>query len=740
MSTGLRELVRFHLTGDGGGDDRREESGLRSALLAPYRDLSVLRYDFPLVLVERDDDGAIVRSLSSVVDGVLREIAPTGAEGERLRSHYLRLETAMRVLLSEGVEATLSELWGLAERKLLSESDETSAELLRDSLSRPGGAPRVDGEVIDCDDDTPARVFEHAWRAVQQERSRIALAEIDELLLKLSGILEADFQKSAEARDPKSLAGSMGDHVGDSFDFEAMSRVLRTVSSESSLSGSRRERIRSAISVLESQRFFEPAAEPVRDPGRAAAHSFVFDSCTRAWEIFRERIPEMVELVKAIGIAELELDNRYRESEHDALFDRFDETSLAPEDLALFPSYLVRLHDKDCEGSEKARCIEALSSGLPLKILVQMSDILGGPALANGQFTLGARGLQLAGMAVGMNGSFVLQSASSNLYQVRDRILRGLSYEGPALFSIFTGSVENAPGLPPYLEAASAMQSRAFPAFAYDPAAGPDWAARLDVAGNPQAEVDWPVHSFSYEDADLQRVSEEVAFTFIDFAASDKRYARHFAPVPPGDWNESLIPASEYLELADAEALDKVPYVSMVNGDDVLQKLVVDQQLIRAARRCSEMWRALQELGGIHNSHALNLLERERDVWEREKERELEELRERAVPAPASVAIQPADAIPAPAVEPEPEERSADEPYIETPRCTTCDECTELNGRMFAYDENKQAHIVDPSAGTYRELVEAAEACQVCIIHPGKPRNSDEPGLDELIRRAEPFN
>ena len=85
MSTGLRELVRFHLTGESNGDTRREQPGLRSALLAPYRDLSELRYDYPLVLIERDADGVFVRSLSSVVNSVLEEIAPAGAEGERVR-------------------------------------------------------------------------------------------------------------------------------------------------------------------------------------------------------------------------------------------------------------------------------------------------------------------------------------------------------------------------------------------------------------------------------------------------------------------------------------------------------------------------------------------------------------------------------------------------------------------------------------------------------------------------------
>ena len=48
---------------------------------------------------------------------------------------------------------------------------------------------------------------------------------------------------------------------------------------------------------------------------------------------------------------------------------------------------------------------------------------------------------------------------------------------------------------------------------------------------------------------------------------------------------------------------------------------------------------------------------------------------------------------------------------------------TQLNSKMFAYNENKQAYIADPDAGTFRQLVEAAEGCQVSIIHPGKPRN-----------------
>jgi ferredoxin len=90
--------------------------------------------------------------------------------------------------------------------------------------------------------------------------------------------------------------------------------------------------------------------------------------------------------------------------------------------------------------------------------------------------------------------------------------------------------------------------------------------------------------------------------------------------------------------------------------------------------------------------------------------------------------------------EPDASEIHGDDPYIESARCTTCNECTILNNRMFAYNDEKQAYIADPDAGTFRQLVEAAEGCQVSIIHPGKPRNPKEPGIEDLLVRASAFD
>jgi pyruvate-ferredoxin/flavodoxin oxidoreductase len=112
-------------------------------------------------------------------------------------------------------------------------------------------------------------------------------------------------------------------------------------------------------------------------------------------------------------------------------------------------------------------------------------------------------------------------------------------------------------------------------------------------------------------------------------------------------------------------------------------------------------------------------------------------------PAAAVAVAEPATATAAaPAAAPavEEEEGLVMEPYIESARCTTCNECTNLNKKMFAYNDKKQAYIKDPTAGTFRELVTAAERCPVRIIHPGTPLNPKEKDLDKWIKRAEQFN
>jgi hypothetical protein len=307
---------------------------------------------------------------------------------------------------------------------------------------------------------------------------------------------------------------------------------------------------------------------------------------------------------------------------------------------------------------------------------------------------------------------------------------------------------------------ATALASRVFPAFAYNPAAGPDWAQRLRLLGNPQPDAIWPVHDLHYADASLARVVEPAAITPLDLALCDPARGRHFARTPVEHW-DGLVSAAHWLDGASA-ADGAAPFVPAVDSQGGLLKLAVDDALVREARRVAEAWQRLRQLDELkHEPVRVVEVPAPGVAMAGGTPAATTPVAAAAAPAPGSAAPAPGSAAAAPgsAAAPAPgsaaapaeplsvgeaetaaqPERNPDEAYIETWRCTTCNECTGINARMFAYNENRQAYIKDVAAGTYRDLVNAAESCQVAIIHPGKPRDPNEPGLDELIERAQPF-
>ncbi len=714
MEADLQAQVAFFLTGKQpvGHLDAITGLALKPALFTGLADLSKLRYDYPLVL----SNSADVHSLSGLMDEILEQVGK-GDDADRIRKHVLRLEQEIRTRVSSGARGLFSQLWDQAAKPLAKDA------LTADSLARARAALKVDGELADCDASLPSRLLAHAWNRRQAKKAESFAKDVGRLLLKLSDILKADFVKSDAGRSASSLKESFGAGPMDAFDFETMSRILKKSTARTSLPTlpkSRRKRVEGLIAVLGAQRFFPAgqASEP---------YTFFFEGCTKTLKAYRERLPRAIELVRAIAIAELEIKGEYSEAKHDLLFASFGENGLDSEEFALFPDYLVCINAGKMPASESEAMTEILSAGLPIKILVQTDDILGDSPAAGGHLGLGLRSRQFASIAMGVNEVFVLQSSASNLYRLRGQLARGLDYHGPALFSVFSGATGN--GLSPYLTGAAAMESRVFPAFTYDPSAGSDWASRFSLADNAQADLDWPLQTFSFEDEEHQRVSENVPFTLIDFVASDSRYARHFARVPQAKWNGTLIPVGEFVASVTRGMPEKLPCLLMVGPDSTLQRVIVDDKLVREARRCRDMWHSLQELGGIHNSHAERLLARERKTWEAQQV---------SVPVPVPV-VSPVESSQLPPVEEAAPQRSPDEAYIETERCSTCNECTLLNNKLFAYNENKQAYIADIDAGTYAQLVEAAESCQVSVIHPGKPRNPKEPGLEELLKRAEAF-
>lgn len=714
----------FHLTGRILGEGLLPVKGrLRPACLSRYSDLSQLRHDFPMVLAEGPAPGDGAVSLADALDGAVRRLSE-GKDPEQLAVHAWRLEREMRRLAAERDGWRLGDLAREAAARAQADADfADAAKSIAENLPQ-------DGAVLTFGPGLPDRFVGHLWLGASARKARSTSRDIARLMMRLREILEVEVRHTEEGWTAERLRASVGRGFEDAFDFERLSGIAGRAAPKPALTPSRKRRIEGLLKTLAEQRFVAPEGTA----NGQAPYDFRFATVREALDAIRSRAPLEAEFARAVAVAELEVEGLYEEAKHDALFEGYGDHPDVAERLGM-PDYLVRLNARELADEANSSIGDALAAGLPLKLLVVSDDL----ASEDASNLLGLRLRELSHMALGLANVFVFQAAAASLYGLRERISRGLAYPGSALFVVYTGG--SGGSVDPYLAAAAAHEARVFPSFVYDPSAGDGWAARFSVDANPQADRDWPLRRVIYEEQALAIKAEEPPFTYADFALCDGRFARHFALVPREKWSDRQVPAER--ALADpSRASESIPFVYAVDDEDRLWRAVIDRRLMAQLEQARAAWVSLRELGGVENSHVARALAEAERHWEARLL--AAESKPAASPATAPEEPAPSQASPpvgeaatetaAPA-----EAREPGEAFIETSRCTSCNECIQVNDKMFAYNDDKQAYIADKSAGTYRQLVEAAEGCQVAIIHPGKPWNPKEPGLEELLKRAAPF-
>ena len=607
--------------------------------------------------------------------------------------------------MADGESGTLTEFWRSTSDALGEAGGEARYGPMDSDFDRVREALTIDGRVIGCNADTPGTIIRHVWGGENERRAQTFRKKVDGLLLALSDIVKADFAKSDDAHEADSLCQAIGETDRTVLDFHALSRMLVRQHPEERMPTDRFRRIEWAILVLNSQRFFEPGRTSQRSLGNPEPRGWVFDGTSAALAAFRERLPEMLEFVKALTIAELEVESRYVPEVHDPIIAAFDESDLTDVQMALLPVPLICLRDGRSGNAELVRAFEALASGLPFKLLIQTDDILG-HTTPEPQGTFGRGSARLAAMAMGLGDAFVMQVSAAHLSTMTDQLERGMRHDGPGLFCVYSGATETVPDAAPYLLATAATESRAFPSFAYDPSAGPDWARRFDLSLNPQTGADWPERPLDYEDSDGQRQRLNTRFSVADFIIADTRYRRFCRPFKTGDGIDGMIPVADWLELAP-DAREKLSAeVPGLASNNRLWRVVLDDKIMGRAESARQAWRSLCELAGIRNSHVERALA---EAPARLSDEVAQGTRPEAGPRDSKAGSQtPAEALTdtAVAVEPpaEPESRSASDglPWIESSRCTSCNECTQINNSLFVYNDNAQACIADPLSRTGR--------------------------------------
>jgi pyruvate-ferredoxin/flavodoxin oxidoreductase len=356
--------------------------------------------------------------------------------------------------------------------------------------------------------------------------------------------------------------------------------------------------------------------------------------------------------------------------------------------------------------------------------------------------------ISLVGMA--HRTAYVMQGSMSHVTHLLESFIEGLNSRRPALFNVYAvcppehGVADDEAEL----HSKFAVEGRAYPLFRYNPDAGTTIEECASLDGNPALEFDFPVYTLKYQDENDKEASLELPMTFAEFAINEGRFRKHFKVAPRDSWNDDMMPLAEFLDLGSSEREGRFPYIWTVDKKNHLTRVLVSADLVNAVLERRDFWRLLKDMVGIGRQ-----VDTERVAQEARAEmaqkisqallamasgQNLGALSQvltgggavPAAPAAAAAGAAPVAGLPA----------DYEAVWIESPECTSCDECININPRIFAYDDRKHAYVKDPRGGPFKDIVRAAEKCTAGVIHTGTPWNPGEAGLEALQKRAAKYH
>lgn len=407
-----------------------------------------------------------------------------------------------------------------------------------------------------------------------------------------------------------------------------------------------------------------------------------------------------------------------------------------------------------------------LMSGKPVKILVldnqthsavcagaiaSLTDPAGDfPPAGSGWQAEGETRKELAVLAMAHRAAYVLQSTVAHPAHLVEGFIDGLVSRRPAVFNLYAvcppkHGVRQSSALE---RSRLAVEARAFPLFQFDPDRGTVFSECVSLAGNPEAERDWPTYTLQYQDAQGNAGAMTLPLTYADFAAGEGRFGRHFQRVAPEAWSDDMVLLADWLKLdAEARAASR-PFIWGVDAERRLARLLVSGPLAALCDDRLRYWRQLRSIAGMAVGE-----ESPAEIADRVRQELMQRLSESlglnlptmpvtvgmaAAPVAAATATAPVDATAAAA--PAVAEGGSDAVTVDSEECTGCDECITLAPKTFVYNAEKQATVADPRGSRYADLVKAAEKCTGSCIHPGMPWDMSEPGVEKLVARAAKFN
>ncbi|MCP4046318.1 MAG: pyruvate ferredoxin oxidoreductase [Gammaproteobacteria bacterium] len=648
-----------------------------------------------------------------------------------------------------------------------------------------------DGACLGCGEKTVIHLFTSTVTALMQPRIEKHLKQLDDLIARLEKHIRLELSQGLDLSDTAAIDQIVS---GDPEHDLTLSNLSGKLDSDSETTVLDRKWLKRVTGLLDTLRDLKwRYQEGPTKRGRSDMGVVNATGCTSVWGstypynpypfpwtshlfqdspsvamgLFEGHMAKMAEGFKALRLAELELSGTYNAAEHEPEFKRFGWKDFDDEEWSLCPPVVSIGGDGAMYDIGFQNLSRVLASGMPIKVLVldtQVYSNTGGQACTSGFISQVAdmspygevwkgkeeirKEISLIGMA--HRTSYVMQSTMSSVTHLLEGFIDGLNSHRPALFNIYAVCPPEH-GIGDDMadkQSKLAVESRAYPLIKFDPDAGETMAECLELEGNPAIDEDWPEYhiNFVHEDGREDKISTPM--TFADFAATEGRFRKHFKQAARETWNDDMVPFHQFLDFDEDDREDKYPYVWGVDEDNLLVRIMCSKEIVKSAEERRGFWRQLKGIAGLQDAVDVNSVIRNTKVEMAQKLSSAllnlsasgsadaligsMEMSGTAQPGAISAAA-PGNSNGATA----PGDYEA--VWIETPECTTCDECIDIAPGIFQYNDDDQAIIINPQGGQYKNIVRSAEKCTAECIHPGTPWDMSEKDIEKLVKRAQKF-
>jgi len=613
-----------------------------------------------------------------------------------------------------------------------------------------------DGACVGCGEKTALHLFTSTVQALMQPRVKKHLARVDELIASLEKHIRAKVGEMMGVADTPAFKAALDSLEGKEITLDSLTAALEAQKLQSPLDLEWLRRVTMLLAQLKHLKWCYTSG--VTGRGRSPMGMINSTGCTSVWAstfpfnpypfpwtnhlfqdsssmamgVFEGHMVKMATGFKAIRMAELELEGKFDAKKHDEFFRYFNWRHFSDEEFLLCPPVVAVGGDGAMFDIGFQNVSRVLMSGKPVKIVIvdtQVYSNTGGQACTSG-FTgqvadMSEYGKAFQGkeeirkemglIAMAHRTAYVMNGCISNTSHLIEGFIRGINARRPAIFNIYAPCMPEH-GIPDDVakqQAKLAVESRAFPLYRYNPDKGKTFKECLDLDGNPGKDQDWPTYSLNYVDGENKPQKMTIPLTFADFAVTEGRFRKQFKKAPADTWNENMLPIADFLKLSAEERKGKYPFVWVVDKKHTLGRLIVAEPLVKACEERRDFWTLLRSIiaGDKAGADADKIAQAAKDEIIKKLSATLAELSGGAAPAaPAAAKASSGNGfVPA---------------SVETSECTGCGICVEMTPKVFGWNAEKLATVVDPKGAAYKEIVKTAESCPSQAIKPGTDHKS----------------